>query len=325
MAPATRDPEAYRLYLRGRYEWNKRGESLKESRRHFQQAVERDPGYALAWAGLADSFLMLGGWNMMLPRDAYPRAEAAANRAIEIEPTLAEPHATLGYLKTLYERDWAGAEKEFLRAVELNPEYGTAHHWYAYYHQTVGSMAQAVAEMRRAWEADPLSPVINAEMAYFLLFARRYEESVREARKAIELDPEYSWTYTVLASAYALQGKESEARAAVEKALRRAKRTGYDLAMSAGTLAFMRRREEARKLLRELEELSRKQYVFPALPAFVFAMLGENDRALDYYEKALEERSLVVSWLRDPLLDGFRSEPRFPTPFRNHGANSVKA
>ncbi len=318
-APSTRDPEAYRLYLQGRYQWKQRGEGLRKSREVFQQAVEKDPGYALAWAGLADAFLMLGGWGLMPPADAYPRARAAARRAIQIEETLAEPHATLGYLKTLYEWDWPGAEREFRRAIELNPEYGTAHHWYAYYLQTVGSMPQALAEIRRAWELDPLSPIISAEVAYFYSLTRQYEKAVQEARKALEMDSEFPLTYTILARAYALQGKESEARAAVEQALRLSKRGAHALSDGGSVLAFLGRGEEARKLLHELLDRAANEYVFPALPALIYACLGEKDRAFEYYEKAIEERSLVASWLRDPLLDGIRSDPRFPKLFERMG------
>ena len=295
------------------------GESLRKSREFFQQAVEKDPGYALAWAGLADAFLMLGGWGLMPPGDAFPRARAAARRAIEIEETLAESHATLGYLKTLYEWDWPGAEREFRRAIELNPEYGTAHHWYAFYFLTMGRAEQALASIRRAWEVDPLSPVINAEVADFYWYTRQYDQAFQEARKALGMNPTYPWPHTVLARAYALQGKESEARAAVEQSLRLSKRGPVALSFGGSALAFMGHKEEAKELLQELMQRAEKQYISPALPAMIYANLGEKDRAFEYYEKAIEERSLVASWLRDPLLDGIRSDPRFPKLFERMG------
>jgi len=152
---------------------------------------------------------------MMPPGESFPRARAAARRAIEIEETLAEPHATLGYLQTVYERDWAGAERGFRRSIELNPDYGRAHHWFAFYFQTIGSESEALASIRRACDLDPFSPVINAEVAYFYVFARQYDRGVREALKAIEVDPEDSSAYRTLARAYALQGKASEVAAAV--------------------------------------------------------------------------------------------------------------
>ena len=281
--PSTRDPEAYRLYLQGRYHWNRRPTGLNKSREYFQQAVEKDPGYALVWAGLADSYLMLGGWSLMPPGDAYPRARVAARRAIDIEKTLAEPHATLGYLKTLYEWDWPGAEREFRRAIELNPEYGTAHHWYAFYLQTVGSMPRALASIRRAWEVNPLSPIINAEVAYFSVSARKCDQGVREARKALEMDPEFPSSYRILARAYALQGKESEARTAVEQSLRLSKRGANALSNAGAVLALLGRGEEARKLLQELLDRAGNEEVLPVLLALVYACLGEKDRAFEYY------------------------------------------
>ena len=310
--PSTRDPEAYRLYLHGRYELQKRGEGITKSREFLQQAVAKDPGYGLAWAGLADAFLMLGGWGMMPPGEAFPRARAAARRAIEIEATLAEPHATLGYMKTVYEWDWPGAEREFRRAIELNPEYGTAHHWFAFYFQTVGADSEAIASIRRAWELDPFSSVINAEVAYFFVFARQYDRGVREARKALEADSESSSSYRTLARAYALQGLENEASDAVEHSLRLSGRAPIPMSEGGAALAFLGRKEEARKLLQELLDRAENEYVSPALPALIYACMGEKDRAFEYYEKAIEERSLVASWLRDPLLDGIRSDPRFP-------------
>jgi serine/threonine-protein kinase len=315
----TRDPEAYRLYLQGRYYWSRRGEDLRTSREYFQQAVDQDPGYALAWAGLADAYLMLGGWGVMLPADAYPRAAAAARRAIEMEETLAEPHATLGYFKTLYEWDWPGAEREFQRAIELNPQYATARHWYAFYLLTVGKAQEALEEVRRAQQADPLSPIINGEAAMFAYFARRYGEAVEDAQKALELDPEFHTAPRVLARAYALQGKAQEALAAAEEALRLARQEPYTIGTMGCSLNMLGRQDEARKLLGQLIDLSKTQYVMPAIPAMLYLCFGEYDRGFQYYDKALEERSLVASWLRDPLLDGVRSDPRFQQIFERIG------
>jgi len=315
----TRDPEAYRLYLQGRYYWNRRGDGLRTSREYFQQAVDKDPTYALAWAGLADSYLMLGGWGVMSPADAYPRAGAAARRSIEMEETLAEPHATLGYLKTLYEWDWQGAEREFQRAIELNPEYATARHWYAFYLLTVGKAQEALHEMERAQQADPLSPIINGETALFAVYARRYEQAVEDARKALEIDPDFPTSHRVLARAYTLQGRRREALAAAEKTLQLAEQEPYTIATIGCSLVLLGRRDEARKLLEQLIDLSKNQYLMPAIPAMLYLSLGESDQGFEYYEKALRERSLVASWLRDPLLDGVRSDRRFQQIFERMG------
>ena len=317
--PPARDPEAYRLYLRGRYELQRRGDGIAKSREFFQQAVAKDPGYAHAWAGLGDAFLMLGGWGIMRPEEAFPRSRAAARQAIEIDGTLAPPHATLGYTKTLYEWDWPGAEREFRRAIELDPEYGAAHHWFAFYWLTIGKEEEALASIRRAWELDPLSSVINAEVAYFSVFARQYDRGVREARSALEADSQAPSSYRTLARAYALLGNESETRAAVDQALQLSGRAPVPLSLGGAALARVGRKEEARKLLRELLDRAKTEYIFPALPALIYANLGEAGRAIEYYQEAVEERSLIASWLRDPLLDRIRSNPRFLELFERMG------
>ncbi|MEX2303656.1 MAG: FlgO family outer membrane protein, partial [Bryobacterales bacterium] len=317
--PSTRDAEAYRFYLQGRYLWNRRGAGLRQAADYFQKAADRDPDYALAWAGLADSFLMLGGWGLMRPPEAFPRARDAASRAIQMEETLAEPHATLGYLKTLYEWDWPGAEREFRRAIELNPEYGTAHHWYAFYLLTVGSASEALVEIRRARDVDPLSPIINAEVAHFYIFARQYEQAVREAQKALELDPAFPSTYRLLGHAFALQGKRQEAKAAIDQGNRLSEQGSVFVGISGSVLAFAGYTEEARKLLAELTRRAETEYLFPALLGIFHASLGEKDRAFDYFDQALEERSMVASWLRDPALDDIASDTRFRRIFERMG------
>jgi tetratricopeptide (TPR) repeat protein len=285
----------------------------------FQQAIEHDPGYALAWAGLADSFLLLGLYSWMPPAEAYPRAREAASRAIELEETLAEPHTSLAYLKTVHEWDWPGAEREFRRAIELNPEYGTAHHWYADHLVAVGRLAEALAERRRAREVEPLSLIINAEVGHIYYYARQYEQAVQESRKAVEIDPAFSQSHQFLGMAYALQRRQKEAKAELEQAINLSHRGLFALAQAGSSFAFLGQREEAQKLLQELLELSRKRYVGPHLPAMIYANLGERDRAFEYFDKALQERSLLPEWLRDPLLDGLRSDPRFQSLLQRMG------
>ena len=208
----TGSPEAFHLYLKGRYYWNTRTEeNLRRSAEAFQQAIDNDPGYSLAWAGLADAFLMLGAWSVLEPKDAYPRAKAAADRAIALDSSLAEPYATIGYLKTLYERDWSGADAAFRRAIDLHPDYATAHHWYAFYLQTIGDIAGSLARIERASEIDPLSPVINSERSYFYSYARQYERALQEARTFVSIAPASAYARVMLAQAYAQLRRGREA------------------------------------------------------------------------------------------------------------------
>ncbi len=319
-AASTGNPEAFRLYLQGRYYWSTRTEeNLRRSAELFQQAINEDADYALAWAGLADAYLMLGGWSVLEPKNAYPRAKAAAERAIAMEETLAEPHATLGYLKTLYEWDWPGAGREFRRALELNPDYATAHHWYAFYFQTIGDAPKSLVEIERAREIDPLSPVISTEVAHFYRGARQYDRAAQEARKLLDVDPAFVLARIQLAKIYALQGKRREAVSELE-ALNKLTRPGRILVTQIATvLGLLGEHDKARVMLRDLIDPVRQQHVNPAAIAIAYAALGEKDKALENFEKALEERSIVPSWLRQPELDSLRPDPRFKALFHRLG------
>jgi len=311
-AASTRNTEAHQLYLQGRYHWNRRTEeALKKSTDYFQQAIERDPGHAQAWAGLADSYNILGLFGWMPIADAFPRARAAATRAIEMEEALAEPHASLAILKTTYEWDWRGAEREFQRAIELNPDYSTAHHWYAWYLLVVGRLPEALAEIRRARDLEPHSPIINANLGFLYYYNRQYEQSVQQARRTIEMDPALPRAHLLLGAARALQGNQKEAVAGIEQALRLSQRGLSEFTLAGPLYALLGQRQEAQKLFQEWSELSRKKQVGALAPAMIYASLGERDRAIEYFEKALQDRSLFPWYLRDPLLDGIRTDPRF--------------
>ena len=319
-AASTGSPEAYRLYLQGRYFWNRRDENdLKRSADFFQQAIDKDPGFAMAWAGLADSFLMLGAWSVWEPKDAYPRAREAATRAIAMDESLAEPHATLGYLKTLYEWDWPGAGQEFRRAIDLQENYGTAHHWYAFYFMTIGDVPRALAEIERARAIDPLSPVINSEVGYFYTFARQYERATLESRKMLELAPSVPYAHILSAYIYALQGKRQQCAAEMETLAAFPRGGVVSLGLTAKVYAILGEREKARAELEELLKRARERYVYPALIASVYAALGDTERAFEYFERSLEDRSLVASWLRAPELDHLRPDPRFKALFARLG------
>src|SRR5207245_2953514 len=188
------NPEAYEAYLKGRYFWNKRtADGLKKAIDYFNQAIEKDPNYAQAYTGLADSYALLGDWEygILAPKEAFPRAKAAATKALELDNTLGEAHTSLAFSLDLFDWDWASAEREFRRAIELNPGYATGHHWYAWHLSLLGRNGEAIAEMRRAEDLDPLSLIINADLAELLLIAHFYDDSIQQSRKTIELDPNF--------------------------------------------------------------------------------------------------------------------------------------
>jgi adenylate cyclase len=192
---------AHELYLKGRYYWNKRTEEgVRRGIGYFQQAIEQDPSYSLAYAGLADCYNVLGFWNFITPKEAYPRAMQAATRALELDEALAEAHTSLAEAKVDYDWDWPGAEKEFKRAIELKPSYATAHEWYAdYFLIAMGRQDEAIAEINRAQALDPLSLIINEDVGAVLYFARRYDQAIEQLRKTLELEPEFAATHAFLA------------------------------------------------------------------------------------------------------------------------------
>jgi serine/threonine protein kinase/tetratricopeptide (TPR) repeat protein len=317
---APRNPEAYRLYLQGRYWWTRRTEdAVRKSADYFQQAIDKDASYAPAWGGLADAFLILGGYGWLPAAEAFPKARTAASRAIELDNTLAEPHTSLANVKDQYEWDWPAAQREYQQAIDLNPDYGFGHHNYAFYLAVMGRFPEALAESRRARELEPLAPSINSGAIILHYYARQYDQAVRQAKIALEVDPSFYLTHNALGMTYALQGKAPEAMAELEQALQLSHRSGTALSYAGGTAAFLGRREEARKLLQELLDLSPKIFVAPHLPAMIYASLGEKNQAFAFFERALQEKSIDPIHFRDPMLDGLRSDPRFQSMLRRMG------
>ena len=309
---STENAEAYQEYLKGRYFWNKRSEEgYQKALEYFGRAIEKDPAYAQAHAGLADSYALLGAMgNASLPaRQAIPRAKAAALKALEIDDTLAEAHTSLAFVHMHYEWDWPRAEKEFKRAIELNANYATAHHWYAYCLTAMGRPDDAIAEAKRAHEIDPLSLVINTDVGEILLFARRHDEAMEQARKTLELDPNFPLARQLLGWAYVRKGMFTEAIAELQSAV-----SGRaDIITDLGHVyAIAGRRDEARQILNRLLEQSKQRYVPPHNIATLYAGLGEKDRAFAWLEKAYEEHSGSLILLRvTPALDSLHSDPRF--------------
>jgi serine/threonine protein kinase/tetratricopeptide (TPR) repeat protein len=311
----TDDVEAYQLFLKGRYYWGKRTEdALKKGMSFFRQAIEKDPTYALAYAGLAEGYVPLAFYCHLHPSDAYPKAKAAAQRALEIDPNLSEARTVLGSVRAFYDLDLQGAENECRAAIELNPAYPRVRQALAELLTVKKRFAEAIAESRRALELDPLSLHTNASVAMTLYFSRQYVEAVEQGRANVEMDPNFFPARFFLALAYQQLGRFSEAAAELEQARTLSSNSTLMLASLGSVFADEGREHDARGVLRELEDLARqRKYVSQVIVAAIQAALGDRDRALSSVEKAREERCpwLLLGLTVDPRLDSLRGEPRF--------------
>ena len=311
----TESNEAYQLYLKGRFYYNKRAvEGMQASLQYYQEAIEKDPTFALAYSGLADTYDLLGApdaGGTMRPNDVMPKAKAAAQKAIEIDASLAEPHVSLAHVKYYYDRDWPGAEREFKRAIELNPNYPQAHQWYAIYLMRAGRTNESLAEIKRAQELDPLSLPINMTVGWLLCDAKRTDEGIDQLLKTLDMDPGFLVARVRLAYCYELKGSYDATIAESQKV--------FDLgAKSLGigglgkAYAMAGKRSEALNELAKLQDLSKQRYVPPSFFAFIFAALGEKDQAFAWLEKSVEEHELVMGRLKvDRGFDNLRSDSRF--------------
>jgi len=319
------DPEAYLAYSYGRYWWNKRTpEDLQKGIEYFQNAIAKDPSYAPAYAGLADAYGLLGsiGADVLPPSEVMPKAKKAALEAVKLDDNLAEGHTSLAYVKLSYDWDMAGAEREFKRAIDLNPGYATAHHWYAHYFLANAQPEQALTEMRRARVLDPLSLSINVGLGWCLYHAHRYDDAIQQYRSTLEIDPNFSLAHATLGMAYVQKHTYAEALAEFNKALALPGSHAFALANIARAYALSGKPTEARKVLRELERSARQQYVPAMYVAAVYAALGESDPSVQWIEKAFEERSDYMIYLRtEPSVDGLRSDARFQELLKLLGAS----
>jgi serine/threonine-protein kinase len=324
---ATRHPgdaEAYQLCLRGRYHWNKRlGAGLRQGLRCFEQAIDKDPGYAPAYAGLADSYAIMGysTYALLPPHQAMPRAKAAAHRAIEIDPELADAHACLGFVRACYEWDWAAAEADFQRSLALDPGRSATHEWYSILLVSLQRIDAAIAEARRAWELEPLSPIVNAYQLLVACFARRLvEPALAELQQLVEIEPDFAVGRVFLGVGRAWNGEYREAIAEMQPFLGRADAGPLPQTFTAYALGRAGDREEARLELRKLQAAADQRYV----PAYCFAMahagLGESDEAFAWLERAVVERNGFMTFLAvDPTLDPLRGDARFDALLRRLG------
>jgi serine/threonine protein kinase/Tfp pilus assembly protein PilF len=309
----TANPEAYQLYLKGLYHWNKRtAESLKTSVDYFNQAIERDPSYAQAYAGMALAYVLYPQYSAGKPAESMPKGKAAAKKALELDDTLAEAHTALGQALFSYDRNTAESDREYQRAIELNPNYATAHQWYGGANLiTTGRFDQAIAEGRRAVELDPLSLIANLELGAIYNYARQNDQAIAQLRKIIEMDPNWYLARMVLCQTYSFKGQFAEAIAECEKA------RGLDddpavLSYLARAYVLSGKRDEALKVVAQMHELAKQRYVPAYGFGFAYAALGDKDQAFQWLERSLQDGGWEMTFLKvDPALDSLRSDPRF--------------
>jgi TolB-like protein/Tfp pilus assembly protein PilF len=316
---------AHEAYLRGRVSWNKQtDEALKKAVEFFQQAIDEDPLYAPAYAGMADTYIARAFFAYSAMTDMGPLASAAARRAIELDDKLPEGHVSLGLVKAFHDWSWPDAEREFKRAIELRPSYGDAHHWYSHYFQALGQVDPALGEMKRALELDPLTPHIHNDIGRYLYFKRQYDQAIEQFQKAIEVNPSYHQLYWDLGNTYSQKSMFREALAAQEKAYELSNGSVFFKGTIAYNYAAWGRRDKALELLAELKELSKRNYVLPLEMAITYAALGEKERAFELLNKACEERSyrLAIAIKLDPRYDPLRSDSRFQDLLRRMGLPS---
>ncbi len=311
----TVNPEAYELYLKGRFFWNKRtGADLLKSIDYFKQAVEKDQKYALAYAGLADAYVLLPPYGAASPSESFPQAEVAARKALELDDTLAEAHTSLGQVLLFYDLDFAGSTREFERALSLDPNYATAHHWYGGGGPllALGQFDRAIKEGKRAVELDPLSLINNADLGWLYFNARRYNEAEAQARKTLEMDSHFYLAHYYLGEVLQLKGQLTEAIAEYKKAAE-LDDDPFVLGLLAQAYAKLGQRDEALKMLGQLQELATRRYVTSYSFALVHIALGEKDKAIDWLERAYRDRAGPdIALIKvDPFLDPLRGHPRF--------------
>jgi TolB-like protein/Flp pilus assembly protein TadD len=314
------DAAAYEAYLRGRFFWNKRtADSLKKAIDYFNQALDKNPNYPEAYAGLADSYALAGDWqySLMAPKDALPKAKAAATKAVELDDNLGEAHASLAFSIDLFDWDWPAAEKEFRRAIELNPGYATAYQWYSWHLAVLRRNDEAIAEMRKALVLDPLSLIVNADLAEQLLIAHRYDDSIKQAQRTIEMDPNFPVAHYVLGQALVQTHRYAEGIAELESAVKLSGGSPICTSNLAYAYALSGRRGDAMNILKDLRSKSTDSSNAPEL-ALVYVGLGDTDMALRWLEKAYAERFNPSILLR-PGFDPLRSRDSFQDLLRRMG------
>ncbi len=310
----TENTEAYQLYLKGRFYWlgSKTEERMRKSIEYFNRAIEVDPNYALAYSGLADGYVVLGTFYVMAPKEAFAKAKVAATKAVQLDDTLAEAHASISIIKLLHEFDWPGYEREYRRVIELNPNYATAHYEYAQYLAAMGRFEEATREGKRAQELDPISVTFAEISAWMFYFARDYDGAIAEQRKVVEFDPNNFAPHRRLGLAYLQKKMNAEALAEIQQSRALSGGNAEEIGYLGYAYAVTGKRAAALKVLDELQEQSQHRYVSPYLIALIHTGLSNKDQAFIWLEKAYEDRSVNLMYLKvEPILDPLRSDPRY--------------
>jgi len=299
--------------ISGRYHWNQRTEpGLRKATEYFTRAIEIDPAYARAYSGQADSYTTLGYLSHLAPRDVFPKADDAARRALQLDATLTEPQTSLAYVRLYYDWDWMKAEAAFRRAITLNPNYATAHHWYAVYLTAMGRLDEARAAIGRAQTLDPTSLIINTDLGFVLYYSRQYDAAVKQLQMVTEMNPEFALAHFWLGRAYQEKAMYGEAIAEFRQAGTVLQGWPVVTAAIGYVQGVSGRKHEALETLGGLERLAKERYVTPYGVALVHAGLGEKDQALVWLDRALEDRSHWLVWLKlDPRLHSLRSDRRY--------------
>mgnify|MGYP001248758343 CR=1 FL=1 len=326
-ARPTRDLVAYDLYLQGRFAWNQRSEAtLPQAVRYFEQATARDSGFARAYAGLADAYILLPPYASVSPALAWPKAKAAAERALALDSTLAEAYNSLAYGTMLYEWDWPRVDALFKRAIAEDPQYANAHHWYGDFLTGRERYDEALQEMRRAAELDPLSRVIGSELGWVLHTMHRDDEAIAQLERVLQLDPNFAHTYMELGFAQIGKGQYQKAVITLRRALELGGGYAHVPAALAAAYAASGNQKAAIAVLHDLEQRSAHQYVTPFAFAIVYTALGQRMEAFRWLQKGIDERDIFLPEnFNDPLLDPLRCDPRYPELVRRMGLNPNKA
>ena len=322
----TKNLEAYQLYLKGRFHWNKRtGEGMKRAIAYFQESIEKDPTYALAYAGLADAYNMASFIMVFPPKEVMPKAKAAAAKALELDEDLAEAHVSLGYASFTFDWDWVAAEKHFQQALHLNPSYINNHAYYPLYLSALGLFDDAIAIAKGALDVDPASPSVSHVLAVQFYLARRFDQAIRQSRQTLDMDPNYVVAFTLLAQAYASQGLQREAVSSLDKVSDLSRWGAAAIALVGYSYGRLGEKNEALKMREALTSASEQVFVSAFFFALIYAGMGDNDQALRLLDKAFDERFNRLAYLNvEALWDPLRSDPRFAELLRRVAVPDLK-